>query len=84
MIHQPLAGFQGQATDIEIHTKEILKTRDTLNDLYAKHTGQNVDKIKSDTDRDNFMSSSQAKEYGLIDEVLITAKKKPDEKSDKK
>jgi len=84
MIHQPLAGFQGQATDIEIHTKEILKTRDTLNDLYSKHTGQPVDKIKQDTDRDNFMSSSQAKEYGLIDEVLITAKKKPDEKSDKK
>jgi ATP-dependent Clp protease protease subunit len=79
MIHQPLAGFQGQATDIEIHTKEILKTRDTLNDLYAKHTGQPVDKIKNDTDRDNFMSSSQAKEYGIIDEVLITAKKKPED-----
>jgi len=86
MIHQPLAGFQGQATDIEIHAKEILKTRETLNDLYAKHTGQNVDKIKNDTDRDNFMSSVQAKEYGIIDEVLITAKKKPDgaEKADKK
>lgn len=84
MIHQPLAGFQGQATDIEIHTKEILKTRDTLNGLYARHTGQSVDKIRQDTDRDNFMSSTQAKEYGIIDEVLITAKKKPDEKSDKK
>jgi ATP-dependent Clp protease protease subunit len=84
MIHQPLAGFQGQATDIEIHTKEILKTRDTLNDLYSKHTGQNVDKIKTDTDRDNFMSANQAKEYGIIDEVLITAKKKPDERTDKK
>jgi len=83
MIHQPLAGFQGQATDIEIHTKEILKTRDTLNELYAKHTGQPVDKIKNDTDRDNFMSSSQAKEYGLIDEVLITAKKKPEDKDKK-
>ncbi|MGE0551270.1 MAG: ATP-dependent Clp endopeptidase proteolytic subunit ClpP [Kofleriaceae bacterium] len=80
MIHQPLAGFQGQATDIEIHTKEILKMRDTLNELYAKHTGQTVDKIKNDTERDNFMSSMQAKEYGIIDEVLITAKKKPDEK----
>jgi ATP-dependent Clp protease protease subunit len=80
MIHQPLAGFQGQATDIDIHAREILKTRDTLNELYSKHTGQNVDKIKSDTERDNFMSSPQAKEYGLIDEVLITAKKKPDEK----
>jgi len=84
MIHQPLAGFQGQATDIEIHTKEILKTRDTLNELYSKHTGQNVDKIKQDTDRDNFMSAAQAKEYGIIDEVLITAKKKPDEKNEKK
>ena len=79
MIHQPLAGFQGQATDIEIHTKEILKTRDTLNELYSKHTGQPVDKIKNDTERDNFMSSATAKEYGLIDEVLITAKKKPEE-----
>ncbi len=84
MIHQPLAGFQGQATDIEIHTKEILKTRDTLNDLYSRHTGQPVDKIKMDTDRDNFMSAPQAKEYGIIDEVLVTAKKKPDEKSEKR
>ena len=80
MIHQPLAGFQGQATDIEIHTKEILKTRDTLNELYSKHTGQPRDKIKNDTDRDNFMSSATAKEYGLIDEVLITAKKVPEPK----
>ena len=85
MIHQPLAGFQGQATDIEIHTKEILKTRDTLNELYSKHTGQPVDKIKNDTDRDNFMSSTVAKEYGIIDEVLITAKKKAqNDMSDKK
>jgi ATP-dependent Clp protease protease subunit len=85
MIHQPLAGFQGQATDIEIHTKEILKTRDTLNELYSKHTGQPVDKIKNDTDRDNFMSSAAAKEYGIIDEVLITAKKggKSDKPSEK-
>ena len=84
MIHQPLAGFQGQATDIEIHTKEILKTRDTLNELYSKHTGQPVDKIKNDTDRDNFMSSTVAKEYGIIDEVLITAKKKAEGDKDKK
>jgi ATP-dependent Clp protease protease subunit len=83
MIHQPLAGFQGQATDIDIHAREILKTRDTLNELYSKHTGQAVEKIKSDTERDNFMSSPQAKEYGIIDEVLITAKKKSDDKSDK-
>ena len=80
MIHQPLAGFQGQATDIDIHAREILKTRDTLNELYSKHTGQPADKIKHDTERDNFMSSAAAKEYGLIDEVLITAKKKPEEK----
>jgi ATP-dependent Clp protease, protease subunit len=80
MIHQPLAGFQGQATDIDIHAREILKTRDTLNELYAKHTGQPPDKIKHDTERDNFMSAPQAKEYGIIDEVLITAKKKPDDK----
>jgi ATP-dependent Clp protease protease subunit len=84
MIHQPLAGFQGQATDIEIHTKEILKTRDTLNDLYSRHTGQPVDKIKTDTHRDNFMSAGAAKDSGIIDEVLITAKKKPDERTDKK
>jgi ATP-dependent Clp protease protease subunit len=84
MIHQPLAGFQGQATDIEIHAREILKTRETLNDIYAKHTGQPVEKIKTDTERDNFMSAAQAKEYGLVDEVLITAKKKPDDKSDKR
>jgi ATP-dependent Clp protease, protease subunit len=79
MIHQPLAGFQGQATDIDIHAREILHTRDTINDLYARHTGQSIDKIRNDTERDNFMSAPQAKEYGLIDEVLISAKKKPDE-----
>jgi ATP-dependent Clp protease protease subunit len=80
MIHQPLAGFQGQATDIDIHAREILKTRDTLNELYAKHTGQSTEKIKHDTERDNFMSAAQAKEYGIVDEVLVTAKKKADEK----
>jgi ATP-dependent Clp protease protease subunit len=74
MIHQPLAGFQGQATDIDIHAREILKTRDTLNELLAKHTGQPVTKIKEDTERDYFMSADQAKEYGLVDEV-ITQKK---------
>jgi ATP-dependent Clp protease, protease subunit len=75
IIHQVLAGFEGQATDIEIHAREILKTRDQLNELYAKHTGQPVEKIKRDTDRDNFMTAAQAKEYGLLDEVLVTAKK---------
>ena len=80
LIHQPLGGFSGQATDIDIHAKEILKTRDRMNELLAKHSGHPIDKIKHDTERDNFMSSAQAKEYGIIDEVLITAKKKPDDK----
>jgi ATP-dependent Clp protease protease subunit len=75
MIHQPLAGFQGQATDIEIHAREILAARDTLNGLYAKHTGQPVDTIKRDTERDNFMSPLEAKEYGILDEVLTSVKK---------
>jgi ATP-dependent Clp protease protease subunit len=74
MIHQPLAGLQGKATDIEIHAKEILRARDTINALYAKHTGQPVDKIKHDTERDNFMTAAEAKEYGLIDEVMTSAK----------
>jgi len=77
MIHQPLAGFQGKATDIDIHAREILNARDTLNELLAKHTGQPVDKIRADTERDNFMSSAEAKDYGLIDEVLISARSKP-------
>jgi ATP-dependent Clp protease protease subunit len=85
IIHQPLAGFQGQATDIDIHAREILYTRDLINQLYAKHTGQTADKIRHDTERDNFMSAAQAMEYGLIDEVLVTAKKRPEkpEKGDK-
>jgi len=70
MIHQPLGGYQGQATDIEIHTKEILKIRNTLNQLLADHTGQDLETIARDTDRDNFMDPQQAKEYGLIDTVL--------------
>ena len=75
MIHQPLAGFRGQATDIDIHAREILRARDTLNGLYAKHTGQTVERVQRDTDRDNFMSPVQALEYGLIDQVLVSAKK---------
>lgn len=74
MIHQPLGGFQGQATDIDIHAREILKTRDTLNTLWAKHTGQKVERIKEDTERDYFMSPDVACKYGIIDEV-ITHKK---------
>src|SRR3990172_4779643 len=74
MIHQPLGGFQGQATDIDIHAKEILKTRDKLNELLAKHTGQPLDRIRNDTERDYFMGPGDAKEYGIIDDV-ITHKK---------
>jgi len=71
LIHQPLGGFSGQATDIDIHAKEILRTRDKLNELLVKHTGQNLDRIKQDTERDYFMSAMEAKEYGLIDDVLV-------------
>ena len=70
MIHQPLAGMQGQATIIEIHAREILKARDIINGIYAQHTGQPVDKIRRDTERDNFMSAAAAQAYGLIDAVL--------------
>jgi len=71
MIHQPLGGFQGQASDIEIHTKEILKARHRLNEILAKHTGQKVERIEKDTDRDNFMGPEEAAEYGLIDSVIL-------------
>jgi len=74
MIHQPLAGFRGQATDIEIHAREIMRARATINELYAKHTGQPVEKIAKDTDRDNFMTAPEAKDYGLVDEVLVSLK----------
>jgi len=70
MIHQPLGGFQGQASDIDIHAREILKIRDQLNKILSDHTGQPIEKIGDDTERDNFMSSSEAVDYGLIDEVL--------------
>ena len=70
MIHQPLAGFQGQASDIDIHAREVLETRDRLNRILSKHTGQTIDKIRQDTDRDNFMGGEAAVTYGLIDKVL--------------
>ena len=70
MIHQPLGGFQGQASDIEIHAKEILSTRERLNALLAQHTGQPLERIDKDTDRDFFMSASESVEYGLVDQVL--------------
>jgi ATP-dependent Clp protease protease subunit len=73
MIHQPLiGGLAGQASDIEIHAKELLKTKRTLNEILAKHTGQTLETIERDTDRDNFMNSDEAKAYGLIDEVLAS------------
>ena len=72
MIHQPLGGFQGQASDIAIHAKEILLVRDKLNTILAKHTGQPIDKVALDTERDNFMSGEEAVAYGLVDEVLAS------------
>jgi ATP-dependent Clp protease protease subunit len=70
MIHQPLAGFQGQASDIDIHAREVLETRDRLNRILSKHTGQTVEKIARDTERDNFMGGEAAVTYGLIDRVM--------------
>jgi ATP-dependent Clp protease protease subunit len=70
MIHQPLGGFQGQASDFEIHAKEILSIKEKLNRLMAEHTGQDYEKVANDTDRDNFLSAAQAKEYGLVDQIL--------------
>lgn len=70
MIHQPIAGFQGQASDIDIHAKEVLQTRDRLNQILARHTGKPLEQIASDTDRDNFMSGEEAAAYGMIDTVL--------------
>ena len=76
MIHQPLGGTQGQATDIDIHAREILKVRDTLNRILVKHTGQSIEKIKKDTERDFFMSSEEAKKYGIVDKVITTREMK--------
>ncbi len=70
MIHQPLGGYQGQATDIEIHTKEILQLRSRLNEILSYHTGQDIDKISRDTDRDNFMGAKEALDYGIVDSIL--------------
>lgn len=74
MLHQPMGGFHGQATDIEIHAREILKMKDTLNGIIAHHTGQSLEKIQTDTDRDFFMSGQEAKEYGIVDEVISSLK----------
>ena len=80
MIHQPLGGYQGQATDIDIHAREILKIRTQLNEILASHTGQTVETIGEDTERDNFMGPEEAKEYGLIDEQLNSRNSDADEK----
>jgi ATP-dependent Clp protease protease subunit len=76
MIHQPLGGFQGQATDIDIHAREILKMRNSLNEILSKHTGQSMETIERDTERDNFKSAAEAQAYGLVDQVL---ERRPDE-----
>jgi ATP-dependent Clp protease protease subunit len=74
MLHQPMGGFQGQATDIEIHAREILKMKETLNGILSHHTGQSLTKIQNDTDRDFFMSGDEAKKYGIVDEVIQSMK----------
>jgi ATP-dependent Clp protease protease subunit len=76
MIHQPLGGAQGQATDIDIQAREILRVRDQLNNIIARHTGQSLKRIEKDTDRDFFMTSKQAVEYGIVDEVIVARAKK--------
>jgi ATP-dependent Clp protease protease subunit len=78
MIHQPLGGIRGQATDIEIHAREILKLREQMNTILAKHTGQTTERINEDTERDRYLSAEQAKEYGLIDEVIEPKRDKSD------
>ena len=82
MIHQPLGGFQAQATDIDIHAREILRMRETLNGLLAKHTGQPIEKIAQDTERDNFMTAEMAQAYGLVDKVLASRRDLLAEKSE--
>jgi len=72
MIHQPLGGFQGQATDIEIHAREILKLKERLNEMMAEHTGQPLEKLSDDVERDYFLTADEAKDYGLVDDVLIS------------
>ncbi|MEZ5670905.1 MAG: ATP-dependent Clp endopeptidase proteolytic subunit ClpP [Thiotrichaceae bacterium] len=84
MIHQPMGGFQGQATDIDIHAREILRIRERLNEILAHHTKQPIEKIRNDTERDNFMSAEESKQYCLIDEVLASRQIISDGKKDKK
>ena len=82
MIHQPLGGFQGQATDIDIHAREILLVRERLNKILADHTGKSLEEIGNDTDRDNFLGAEQSKEYGLIDEILVSRKVSKEDEQD--
>ena len=84
MIHQPLGGTQGQATDIDIHAREILKMRDTLNHILFEHTGQPLEKVRKDTERDYFMTSEEAKEYGIVDKVITTREMQNPLSKDKK
>ncbi|MDP0589662.1 MAG: ATP-dependent Clp endopeptidase proteolytic subunit ClpP [Candidatus Endonucleobacter bathymodioli] len=83
MIHQPLGGFQGQASDIEIHAKEIMSIKDKLNRVLAHHTGQSIDVIERDTDRDNFMNAEAALAYGLVDKIMVNRQGEPSDDSDK-
>ncbi|MCY4387912.1 MAG: ATP-dependent Clp endopeptidase proteolytic subunit ClpP [Desulfurellaceae bacterium] len=84
MLHQPLGGVQGQAADIDIHAREVLRIREELNNILVKHTGQTLKKIEKDTDRDMFMTSKQALDYGVIDEVVSSRKKDTDEEGEQK
>jgi ATP-dependent Clp protease protease subunit len=77
LIHQPLGGFQGQATDVDIQAREILRLREKLNELLVKHTGQPIEKIRQDTERDFFMSPEQARDYGIVDEVIVSKDSEP-------
>jgi ATP-dependent Clp protease protease subunit len=77
MIHQPMGGFYGQATDVEIHAREILKMKETLNGILSKHSGQSLEKIRIDTERDYFMSGDDAKQYGIVDDVIYSLKEAP-------
>jgi ATP-dependent Clp protease protease subunit len=82
MIHQPAGGFQGQAADIDIHAREILRLKARLNELFAKHTGRTLEQVEKDTDRDYFLGAGEAKEYGIIDQVIVHRDKAPN--ADKK
>ena len=83
LIHQPMGGFQGQATDIDIHAREIIRTRERLNEILAQHTGTQIERIREDTERDYFMTPLEAQEYGLIDKVITSRQGQEDEKTER-